>query len=64
MTPIETTKGQARLIDGRVVITFGLLDRGTRSVHDVTVDVDAYAIELVRDLASALSEQGDSEGVT
>jgi len=56
-----TTRGEAQLRDGRVVITFGVLDGETMSVTPVTLDVDGYALELARDLLVAISEQRQTE---
>lgn len=59
---VRTTRGQAKVRDGRVVVEFGWLD-GENELHQVMLDVDVYAIELARDLCAAISEQRDSEGV-
>lgn len=54
---MRTTSGQAKLIDGYVVITFGVLD-DANNLSTITLDVDPYAIVLARDLIAAIAEQG------
>jgi hypothetical protein len=56
----RTTSGQAKLVDGYVVIEFGVLHDetpGEWAVETVTLDVDAYALQLARDLLIAISDQ-------
>lgn len=54
--PHLTTSGFARLRDGYVTIEFGVFD-GTSTVQKLELNVDAYALELARDLLTAISEQ-------
>jgi hypothetical protein len=51
-----TTHGVAHVQDGKVVIAFGYLDED-RVLHRITLDVDAYAIALARDLCAAIGSQ-------
>lgn len=56
----RTTKGAATLRDGKVVIVFGVLDEENH-LSEVILDVDAYALELARDLLGAVSQQRQIE---
>lgn len=56
-----TTHGQAKVENGEVVIHFGILSDGP--LEEVTLNVDAYAEVLIRDLAGAVVDRNDIRGV-
>lgn len=61
---IDTTYGQAKVLDGYVVIEFGVLhlDEPEWPVETVVLNVDGYAKEIARDLLVAICEQAEAEG--
>lgn len=61
MDVYRTTSGLAALRDGRVTIRFGYLEGPGRTLRHIELDVDAYAVELIRDLAAALSDRETSQ---
>jgi len=61
----RTTHASVKLVDGYVVIEFGVLHEGRPgeewAVETVALDVDPYALQLARDLLITLSDRETEE---
>lgn len=58
----RTTHGQTLSKGNVITIRFGYLDE-TNVLHEIELDVDAYALILARDLVTACVDQADCEGI-